>query len=59
MCSALTCTADSLKELSMKYSERAQAFEDLHARLHEISPLEAVREFTDLYKSCLNRKTIN
>jgi len=27
-------------------------------RLHELSPLEAVRKFTDFYKSCLNRKTI-
>jgi len=52
-------TPDALEELSMKlkYNERTQAFEDLHARLHELSPLEG--EFTDLYKSCLNHKTIN
>ena len=52
-------TPDALEELSMKlkYNERTQVFEDLHARLHELSPLEG--EFTDLYKSCLNHKTIN
>ena len=51
---------DALKELSKKYNEKTQVFEDLelHARLHELSPLEAVREFTDLHKPCLNRKAI-
>jgi len=48
-------TPDALKELSQKYNERAQVFEDFHVRLHELSPLEVLKEFTDLYKSWLIR----
>jgi len=51
-------TPDALKELSKMYNERTQVFEDFHIRLHELSSLEALREFTDLHKSWLKHKTI-
>ena len=43
-------TPDALKELSKKYNERTQVFEDFHIGLHELSPLEVLKEFIDLYK---------
>ena len=51
--------AEVLSHLPESFNECDQVFQELHKQLSEISPLTAMKKFTDLFTSQLNLKPMN